>query len=72
MLAETHVVTIGVQFEDGKNPAGFTCEVYRGDAEQCWRFMAAMGATASHDQRVITQTHIHCGTIEAWETWLRT
>ena len=66
---ESHVVTIGLEFCDGREPAGFTCEVYRGDEVEC-RVLRAAISGCSHDQRRISDTLVRCDTIKDWEAFV--
>jgi len=66
---ETHVVTISVEFADGRMPCAFSCELYRGNEMEC-RKLAGMIPGASHDGRLLSRSTVSCGTIAAWERWV--
>ena len=69
-MIETHVVTVGLEFADGRQPPGFTCEVIRGTEDECKRILGRM-ASVSHDHRPVLQACITCGTIEEWERYVQ-
>jgi hypothetical protein len=66
---ETHVVTIAVEFADGRMPPAFSCELYRGNELECRR-LAVMIPGCSHDHRKLASTTVHFGTIVDWEKWI--
>jgi hypothetical protein len=67
---ETHVVTIGLEFCDGRHPPSFTCELFRGEEQEC-RELCAVIPGASHDTRAIFRSHVRCDTIQCWQDFVR-
>ena len=68
---ETHVITVGLHFED--LPMIETVEVhevFRGDEAECKAICARM-STCSHDRRRLSGVHVTCGTVAEWEEFLR-
>ena len=57
---ETHVVTLSPNFSDGRTPAGFICEVFRGEEQEC-RELAIRIPAGSHDMRQIAESTTQWG-----------
>jgi hypothetical protein len=66
---ETHVVTISVEFHDGRLPPAFSCELWRGNEDECRR-LVTMISGCSHDHRQVAASAVRCGTIADWEEWV--
>lgn len=67
---ESHVVTVGMDFADGKAPWRMIYEVFRGDHRECLNVTAHM-PEVSHDQRTIQFSWVGYSTIDAWEDFLK-
>ncbi len=67
---ETHVVTISLEFADGRVPSAFSCELWRGNESEC-RLLAAAIPGCSHDHRHVAGSSVHCGRICDWEDWVK-
>lgn len=77
MHAETHVVTVSLQFTEPPQAAVMDewafCEVhevFRGDEKECKDICARMSA-CSHDSRRLQAVKVTCGTIADWEQFLQ-
>lgn len=68
-MEETHVVTISLEFRDGRMPPAFSCELFRGEEMECRR-LAVMIPGCSHDHRPVSAASVRCGTIADWERWV--
>jgi hypothetical protein len=65
------VVTLGIDFADGKEPARILVELFRGDAAECMELMFRV-STPSHDRRSIEHWWMQYGPAVDWEAFART
>jgi hypothetical protein len=67
---EPHVVTLGVDFADGRLPVRVIYEIFRGDPGECKHLMGRV-TCPSHDKRPIEHWWLQSGLASAWEDFVR-
>lgn len=65
-MNESHVVTMEVNFSDGRVPVHIITELFRGSAEECYEMCVRIPG-CSHDQRHIQYTWLQVGPLAEWE-----
>jgi hypothetical protein len=68
-MNDEYVVTLGVQYADGKSPIRVICELYRGDSDECIDLMRRV-SQPSHDQRCIDNWWVQFGRTADWERFV--
>ena len=64
------VVTLGIDFADGKQPGRVIHELYRGTHSECLALIHQV-APPSHDGRAIDHWWLQSGLASAWEEFVR-
>jgi hypothetical protein len=62
------VVTLGIDFADGRDPARVIHELFRGEPEECMALMFRV-STPSHDSRTIEHWWMQFGPAVDWENF---
>ena len=65
------MVTLGVDFADGKQPGRIIYELFRGEPEECIALMHRIG-TPSNDRRSIDHWWMQLGDVATWEEFVNT
>ena len=66
----SHVVTLGIDYGDGKEPGRVIYELCRGDPDECLELMYRI-STPSNDRRTIDHWWMQLGDADAWENFVR-
>jgi hypothetical protein len=67
---DDYVVTLGIDYADGKQPTRVIYEMWRGDPQECIDLMHRM-STPSNDKRSIEHWWMQLGPAQAWEEFAR-